>query len=171
VGQIVGGFSNSSGDHGFLFRPTGRPGTGIGTYTTIDGPSGTSFINAEDINDSGQIVGRFTDASGFHGFLLSSGTFVTLDDPAATQGTFAFGINNLGQIVGDYQNATGFHGFLLSGGPTSRSTIPRPLMAPTQKASTTQARLSASMRMQAAFTALSWSAHRTRHHRLAPPRT
>src|SRR5262249_4246475 len=98
-GQIVGGYEDANGGHGFLFRPT-RPGTNIGTFTTIDGPSGTSFINAEGINDSGQIVGRFTDASGFHGFLLSGSTFVTLDDPAATQGTFAFGINNLGKIFG-----------------------------------------------------------------------
>src|SRR5262249_38724187 len=65
--QIVGGYEDTNGDHGFLFRPT-RPGTNIGTYTTIDGPSGTSFITAEGINDSGQIVGRFTNASGFHGF-------------------------------------------------------------------------------------------------------
>jgi probable HAF family extracellular repeat protein len=111
TGEVVGG-----GSHGFLFRPTGRPGTGIGTYTTIDGPSGTSILDARGINDSGQIVGEFANSSGNHGFLLSGSSFITLDDPLATQGTLAFGINNLGQIVGEYRDSLGAHGFLLSGG-------------------------------------------------------
>jgi probable HAF family extracellular repeat protein len=35
------------------------------------------------INNSGQIVGNYTDTHGtFHGFLYSNGTYTTLDDPS-----------------------------------------------------------------------------------------
>src|SRR5262245_32173633 len=65
------------------------------TFTTLDHPSGTVATGANGINDAGQIVGVYIDASRQgHGFLLSGGTFTTLDDPSAGPGgTFANGIN------------------------------------------------------------------------------
>jgi hypothetical protein len=76
-----------------------------------------SATEAFGINDTGQIVGQYSDLGGTHGFLLSGRTYTTLDDPLAIGGdTFAFGMNNTGQIVGSYTNATGTHGFVLSGG-------------------------------------------------------
>jgi len=65
------------------------------------------------INNRGQIVGQFGDATRrAHGFLTSDGTtFTTLDVPGAG-GTNAFGINVAGQIVGLFVDATGLHGFL-----------------------------------------------------------
>jgi probable HAF family extracellular repeat protein len=64
------------------------------------------------INDSGQIVGFYTDAqNNSHGFLLDQGSYTTLDAPGSTQ-TFAHGINASGQIVGAYDDAGGRHGFL-----------------------------------------------------------
>src|SRR5436190_8564168 len=90
----------------------------INIFTTIDGPS-ASLTRAFGINDAGQIVGEFRDASNrAHGFLLSGGSFITIDDPAATgpgSGTFGRGINDARQIVGFYIDARGEHGFLLSG--------------------------------------------------------
>jgi probable HAF family extracellular repeat protein len=83
-----------------------------GTYTTLDDPSATQGTVARGINDAGQIVGFYTNATGQHGFLLSGGTYTTLDDPLATLGTVATGINASGQIVGWYSNASGTHGFL-----------------------------------------------------------
>jgi len=71
---------------------------------------------AYGINNAGQIVGSYVDATGTHGFLFSDGTFTTIDDPLATQGTFALGINNAGEIVGLYVDAAGDHGFLDIGG-------------------------------------------------------
>jgi len=50
------------------------------------------------INNNGQVVGTYNDASGSHGFIYSDGTYTTLDDPAGTD-TQALGINDLGEIV------------------------------------------------------------------------
>src|SRR5438105_4544655 len=92
----------------------------INIFTTIDDPLATTTTIASGINDAGQIVGQFRDASNrAHGFLLSGGSFITIDDPAATgpgSGTFVQGINDARQIVGSYIDARGSHGFLLSGG-------------------------------------------------------
>ena len=55
-----------------------------GTYTTIDDPSTTGGTILTSINDLGQIVGHYDDASGNHGFLYSGGTYTTIDDPLAT---------------------------------------------------------------------------------------
>jgi len=85
------------------------------TYTTLDDPlrappGGTGALG---INDMGQIVGVYSNASGTHGFLLSGGTYTTLDDPSATTGiTVADGINDTGQIVGSYYIGSVKHGFL-----------------------------------------------------------
>jgi probable HAF family extracellular repeat protein len=59
------------------------------------------------INDVGEIVGFYQDASGQHGFLYAAGVFTSLDVPgAATGSTQAFGVNNRGQIVGIYRDQT-----------------------------------------------------------------
>jgi probable HAF family extracellular repeat protein len=79
----------------------------------------------------GQIVGRYSDANGSHGFLYSNGTYTTLDDPLAANGTQAFGINDSGQIVGYYSDASFTeHGFLLTTAanpapPAGMPTVPR----------------------------------------------
>jgi hypothetical protein len=86
----------------------------------------TVGTSASGINNAGQIVGSYTNASGSHSFLLSGGIYTTLDDPLAGKGTssalgtFAQGINNAGQIIGLYRDS-GFndHGFL-------ETTVPNP---------------------------------------------
>ena len=75
------------------------------TYTELDVP-GAMVTNANGINDSGQIVGNFDDASGDHGFLLNNGIYTELDVPGATF-TVANGINDSGQIVGNFNDASG----------------------------------------------------------------
>src|SRR5260221_3487100 len=74
------------------------------TYATFDDPLNTSGDGtlASGINDTGQIVGTYADASGVHGFLLSGGSYTTLHAPLAPQYTIAPGINGAGQIVGVY---------------------------------------------------------------------
>jgi probable HAF family extracellular repeat protein len=53
------------------------------------------------INDSGAVVGYYTDSGGqSHGFLYLSGKWATLDYPKATQ-TSLSGISNAGVIVGN----------------------------------------------------------------------
>jgi probable HAF family extracellular repeat protein len=67
------------------------------------------------LNNRGQIVGWFYDATQHtHGFLKDGTTFTTIDVPGALS-TIAYGINTAGQIVGSFQDATGFHGFLKDG--------------------------------------------------------
>ena len=62
------------------------------TFTPVHVPGSTSTI-ALGINNSGQIVGSYTDASGTHGFLDTNNVFTTVP-------FLPTGINNVGQIVG-----------------------------------------------------------------------
>jgi probable HAF family extracellular repeat protein len=81
------------------------------TVTLIDFPGATETM-AMGINDAGDIVGAYQDASEIpHGFLYVRGNFTTIDFPGAS-GTWAYGINIAGDIMGAYQDATGYHGFL-----------------------------------------------------------
>jgi probable HAF family extracellular repeat protein len=50
-------------------------------FTTIDDPSATGDTEARGINNSGQIVGTFFDATGAHAFLDTAGVFTTIDYP------------------------------------------------------------------------------------------
>src|SRR5487761_271333 len=71
------------------------------TFTTISVP-GSSATLAYGVNNSGQIVGIYTDTNGVtQGFLYNSGTFTQVQFLGA-QGTLAQGINDSGQIVGGY---------------------------------------------------------------------
>jgi len=68
--------------------------------------------NANSINDRGQIVGSYYDASGFsHGFLKDDDDYTNID--LGVGGTSAYGINDAGEIVGNYYDAQGIsHGFI-----------------------------------------------------------
>lgn len=83
----------------FVFAPLAVPGASSTT------PFG--------LNDHGQIVGSYVDASGHtHGFLDTTGRFTTLDAPGASS-TVALGVNNLGQVVGNFVDSAGVeHGFV-----------------------------------------------------------
>jgi hypothetical protein len=102
-----------------------------GTLTEFDAPgAGTAAVQACGSfcgtiplgnNDSGDIVGWYTDANIVpHGFLRhSDGTFVSFDAPGAglgagfNQGTVAYAINNLGVIAGQFQDSNNlFHAFI-----------------------------------------------------------
>jgi probable HAF family extracellular repeat protein len=94
-----------------------------GSFSTLDDPAQNQpTTDAVGINDAGQIVGSYEDASGEHGFLRSGNIFVSIDDPSATNdgiletGTAALGINDAGEIVGEYDDASGSHGFLRTSG-------------------------------------------------------
>jgi len=106
AGQIVGGFADAAGGHGFRLDPDGG-------FTAIDVPGAVAgSTEAYGINATGQIVGTFLDTTGVHGFRLDTdGSFRTLDARGAT-GSEAFGINAIGEIVGRFQDVRGIHGFL-----------------------------------------------------------
>ena len=79
------------------------------SYTTFDVP-GAPFprnIFATGINDSGQIVGGYQDATEDHAFLLDQGIYTTINPPGS-QFTIATGINASGQIVGGYDDVVDY---------------------------------------------------------------
>lgn len=94
------------------------------TFTTFD-VLGAYYTQGTGINNAGQIVGWFGDATGTHGFLYAGGTFSTLDVPfPGGDSTRAWGINNADQIVGSFGDATGPHGFLNTGGSYTTLDVP-----------------------------------------------
>jgi probable HAF family extracellular repeat protein len=102
---------------GFIAVPRLAPAQAVGlTFTRIDVPGAVS-TEAFGINDYGQIVGYYRDATGtVHGYVLNDGVFTRLDYPGANS-TFAYGINKAGQIVGRFDDSTGMlHGFVLDQG-------------------------------------------------------
>lgn len=123
-GQIVGGFGDSSGSHGFLDTQN--------NFTALDVPGAAGSTTAFGINSNGLIVGWHLAYGRRHGFLYNQGAFTTLDFPGAFH-TEALGINGQEQIVGYYalSGSSFFHGFVYTLGtftpldfPGSTSTIP-----------------------------------------------
>ena len=96
-GTIVGGYGTSDGGgHGFVLQN--------GTYIQVDypGAKGTELLG---INDSGDIVGSYTDVDDdhSHAFLLSGGVFTPFDVPfPGSISTVLQSINNNHQIVGSF---------------------------------------------------------------------
>lgn len=106
LGQIVGGYGDSSGAGGFLYSN--------GTITPLNLPF--SLVTPTGINDKGAVVGQFGAGSTAASFLYANGTFTTIRDPNATEGTYATGMNDSGEIVGYFFNSSGSHGFIDHGG-------------------------------------------------------
>jgi len=100
------------------------------TFVTIDVPGSEGTV-ARGLNNSGQIVGTFTQASRTLGFLYDAGTFSPIEFPGAIL-TNPSGINNAGQIAGfyDLDDGANHHGFLYADG--SFSTIDAPGATATQ---------------------------------------
>jgi probable HAF family extracellular repeat protein len=96
---------------------------GSGSFTELTYPGATS-TTPYGINNSGQVVGSWADASNLeHGFLWQAGSFSSFDFPknqtfqqADVTNTIAGDINNLGQVAGRYTTMWGTYGFLYDGG-------------------------------------------------------
>ena len=76
-------------------------------YTTVYVPGSVS-TRVYDINDSGMIVGWYSDgtsSSPWHGFTYDGSTYTTYDKPGATATRFT-GINDNGDITGEYIGST-----------------------------------------------------------------
>jgi probable HAF family extracellular repeat protein len=92
-------------------------------FVKIDFPNATQTL-ANGINARGDIVGRYSDTEGVHGFLLRKGVFSTIDFPGASL-TAAFALNARGDIAGYFVDANGTdHGFLLSDGKFTQIDYP-----------------------------------------------
>ena len=82
-----------------------------GIIKTLDFP-GAASTAPEDINDSGEVVGFYTDANNLsHGFLYEHGQFTPHDVQGSTA-TQIRGVNNGGDLVGFYwDDQNNLHGF------------------------------------------------------------
>lgn len=71
-----------------------------GGLSALDFPGG-QFTQPTGVNDSGTVVGSFSDSAGEHGFLYHSGTWAKVDYPNGAAGTTQLnGISNANVIVG-----------------------------------------------------------------------
>src|SRR5437016_4833750 len=105
-----------------LLLATSAPSHAGYQFITIDVP-GSKNTDLYSINNSGQIVGRFDDKDGVHGFLYDAGAITPIDVPGAL-GTQTTGINNSGQIVGLFNDKLGEHGFIYSAGSFTKFDVP-----------------------------------------------
>ncbi len=96
-----------------------------GVFTQLMFPEAMGTV-AYGINDSGEIVGLYSnDEVTYHGFTLISGVYTSVDYPGATD-TYVYGLSNSGQMVGAYDytyNGT-THGFLLDSGTFTSFDVP-----------------------------------------------
>lgn len=87
------------------------------TFTKIEFPGAIS-TEPHGINNAGQIVGTYIDASGIpHGFLFDGTTYTEISFPGAIY-NYALGISNSGQILGSHSFHTSigpYHAFLTEG--------------------------------------------------------
>ena len=129
-GRMITGFSTtaSGASHGFLLTYTGgrRGPLHVLTMATLDYPTqGVTITQALGVNNVGQVVGQYNDATGVtHGFLYQHGVYHSIDytgvtpDGKPATATTVNGINNKGQIVGFYVAANGNTiGFVGASGP------------------------------------------------------
>lgn len=107
AGAVAGCFStaDASGQSSYGYVYSG------GSYTDLS-VAGQRATCAEDINNSGVVVGEYLDNTGpwgnHHGFVYDHGNYALLDDsafPGGSVDTYLTGINDKGQITGYYYDA------------------------------------------------------------------
>ncbi len=118
--QAVGFFTAAGVTSGFTYN------TSTTTVTPLAVPAawGATSVTATGINNSGVIVGFFSNCAGcVSGFIDNAGTFSTPTDPLGTNPMF-FGINNLGEIVGTDTAAGGYsEGFVYNMSTNTWTTV------------------------------------------------
>src|SRR3954470_19168187 len=107
AGQIVGSILDGS-FHGFIYDH--------GSFTILDVPfPGALHTEAYGINNRGEVVGTYSTATTYYGFIWRSGVFTRFDVPSAVCCTALSGVNDSGEIIGWYADVNGFRAFLFSG--------------------------------------------------------
>lgn len=89
-----------------------QPARASYTFDILNDPLGTFGSSANSLDNTGRVVGSYTDAAGTHAFVYKNGSYLNFDVPGAAA-TVASGINAAGQVVGTYADAGGAsHGFV-----------------------------------------------------------
>lgn len=114
LGQIAGFYDNGvplnePGAGSGVFVDHGFTGT-VGSFATIDGPSGALSTILSGINDGGQLTGSYTTSLNntyatniSHGFVDTGGSLSPVVPPGAVY-TVPRGINNQGQVSGFFSS-------------------------------------------------------------------
>jgi hypothetical protein len=127
---IAGGYyaSLDFGDsNGFFVKVGSSGGATSETFWGVN-ISGSTYEGASRINNTGQIVGFYSDASGVaHGYELIDGTFTTINVPfEGAVDTSTLGINNAGDTVGCWDTGDDLigSGYELIGGTYTSLAVP-----------------------------------------------
>ncbi len=122
-GQVVG----MTGNDAFLLDSNSSTPT---ILPAVNG--GATSESAFGINNSGTIVGQYTDANGdMHGFVYANGHFTILNPVPGDMQVFAQGINNNGLVVGFYDiDGVTDHGFLYNTSNNQYTLIADPNVGP-----------------------------------------
>jgi probable HAF family extracellular repeat protein len=112
LGQIVGYAATTSGGGYFAALFSGGQAINLGA---IDG---STYCQANGINENGQVVGLCEAGGNDHAFLYSRGNMIDMGILAGFSASRALAINNRGQAVGFSATSGGgmSHAFLYSGG-------------------------------------------------------
>ena len=117
AGTLVGSYEAKTEIRAFIYQN--------GKFTDISPNDGLAVAYA--INDSGMVVGNYSeDGDHSDGFLWDGTTYTRIDVPGATD-TFATGINNQGVVVlqwDDYPSSVGTHSSLFDGATYTSIDIP-----------------------------------------------
>ena len=115
-GAIVGFYNVlNSFSNGFIYAN--------GVFTDVIVPTATAGTIAYGINDSGLVVGQFSDSNGTHGFLFNGSTYETLNAPGADV-TIAVGINSNNIITLQSVNSSGVSSWVRIGTHYSQLSVP-----------------------------------------------
>lgn len=115
-GQIVGDYYVGEIGGAYIFHSYESDGD---KFSPIDVPfAGAVSTFSPAINNTGEIVGGWTDSAGnAHGYTRIGGTYASFDYPGGGQIQLYLAVNSEGDIVGSYADAGGtVHGFLRRGG-------------------------------------------------------
>ncbi len=119
AGDIVGYYpaTNTLGATAFLYKK--------GKFTNVTPPNSAGGVIAYGINDSGTIIGTYTDSSGAqHGFLLTGKTYTSFDAPGEAI-TLGISINNKGDYTVQSADSGGNeHSFVNIGGTYTELLFP-----------------------------------------------
>jgi hypothetical protein len=120
--EVIGAYSYFGGVIGLIWE-------GDEACTALGDPNSSDFTEAWGVNDSGNIVGFYTDSAGnYQGFeyLASTQTYTTISCSGWTI-TRAYAINDAGVIVGDVANSASgpFSGFVYRSGKCTIFNYPK----------------------------------------------
>jgi hypothetical protein len=110
--MMIGGYNTQEPFGGFVVDFSSTDGVATETFGAVQNYPGSTTSSPSCINNSGQIVGDYTDNAGVsHGYVLSDGNFTAINVPfQGAVDTYPECNNDEGDIVGIWDTGAGQHG-------------------------------------------------------------